>query len=149
MAAVEGEFTIKRLEKRGSAYWLFVDKCDQLGIEWNFEANIIISFTAGKSNPVLFIVPKHPEMNFKLHLDQLHNYIESDYTGAFEECSITRVTDTYQASLVVANEETYNLINEGELKGYFPRWNRAIAILKPDKDISFEDIQFEWVEENA
>ncbi len=127
----------------------FVDKCDQSGIEWDFEANIIISFTAGKSNPVLFIVPKHPEMNFKLHLDQLHHYIEGDYTSEFEDCSITRVTDTYQASLVVANEETYNLINEGELKGYFPRWNRAIAILTPDKDISFEDIKFEWIEGNA
>lgn len=126
-----------------------VDKLDQSGIEFDFEIGVTISFTNGKSNPVLFVFLNHPEINFKLHLEQLPDYIEGNHKEAFEKRSLTRITDKDQASLVSENEQMYHLMNDGELKNMFKRWNKATAIINPDKDISFEDIQFEWVEENA
>jgi hypothetical protein len=126
-----------------------VDKLNQSAIKFNFEIGVTISFTNGKSNPVLFVFPNHPEINFKLHLEQLPDYIEGNHKEAFEERSLTRITDNYQASLVSENEQMYHLMNDGELKNIFKRWNKATAIINPIKDVSFEDIKFEWQEENA
>lgn len=127
------------------------DKCIQLGIKWDFDVTVVISFTTGKTNPVLFIAPSKPEMDFKLHLDQLWEYIKGDYATAFEEWSKIRVEDPYKANVVLENEKMYHLMNYGELKDRFQRWNKATFVINKDivvwNKLTFEDIKFEWIEE--
>ena len=127
------------------------DKCIQLGIKWDFDVKVVISFTSGKANPVLFVAANKPEINFKLYLDQLCECIEGDYIEAFEQWSITRVEDAYYVGLVLENEEMYHSMNYGELKGRFQHWNSAAFIINKTnwQNLTFEDIKFEWKEENA
>ena len=51
--------------------------------------------------------------------------------------------------LILRDTQIYIMMNEGELKGYYPRWNTASFMLKPNQPLSFEDIKFEWREENV
>ena len=129
------------------------DKCFQLGIEWDFDVEVVISFTLGKANPVLFVAPNKPEINFRLYLDQLWEYIKGDYVTAFEEWGKIRVEDSYRADIVLEDEKIYHSMNYGELKNRFQRWNRATFIINKDiavwDRLTFEDIKFEWLPENA
>lgn len=127
------------------------DKCIQLGIKWDFDVKVVISFTSGKANPVLFVTPNKPEINFKLYLDQLCECIEGDYIEAFEQWSITRAEDAYYVGLVLENEEMYHSMNYGELKGHFQHWNSAAFIINKTnwQNLTFEDIKFEWKEDLA
>ena len=125
------------------------DRCSQLSIDIPNEVEMSVSFDKlGVSQPAVFSTKDVPQMNFKLHLEQIYGYYERPYEEEFAEYDAIREpmeNDPWDCQIY------YQMTNEGELKGYYPRWNKLIFSLNPNDQYSFSDekLKFEWVEENA
>ena len=123
------------------AYYRIQDRCDVLSIEWDFTTEVVVTFTNGISNPVLFITENNPIMTFSLFLEQVFFYMENDYVEEFEAYAKVRKVDS---DFVMRDTEFYLMLNEGELKGRYPRWNVMRFTVNPKSEPIFE-----WREENA
>ena len=108
--------------------------------------------TLGISQPALFHAENNPKMTFKLHLEQLYFFNERPYEEIFAEYNAIREPE--KGEITTANQKHYRMMNEGELKGVFPRWNKLTFTIDPNRVyISSEEVmerlKFEWGEENA
>ena len=126
------------------------DRCSQLSIDIPNEVEMNVSFNKlGVSQPVVFSTKDASQMNFKLHLEQIYDYCERPYEEEFAEYDAVRKHT--EGDVISEGMQNYQKTNEGELKGYYPRWNKLIFNLNPKDQYSFsyEKLKFEWVEENA
>ena len=125
-----------------------IQDLDMFGIVGDYEVKIIISFSNGVSNPVLFILEHNPAMIYKMYLEQITFF--PDFGGYSKETFEAYAKERdINSDLVAPDTNMYLMMNESELKGCYPRWNVASLIIKPSSRINFQDIKFEWVEENT
>lgn len=125
------------------------DRCSELSIDIPNEVEMSVSFDKlGVSQPAMFYTKDVPQINFKLHSEQIYGYYERPYEEEFTEYDTIREpieNDPWDCQI------HYQMTNEGELKGYYPRWNKLIFSLNPNDQYSFsyEKLKFEWIEDLA
>lgn len=120
-------------------------KCQELDIPWDFETEVSIYFSKGISSYVDFKSPQNDLFTFRMFLEQVHGY-EGDYQTAYEVYAPQRNDNNIWKK---KGESMYYLMNEGELKGRYPRWNVAHFTLGEKKPQWYEQgvITFEWHDE--
>ena len=126
------------------------DRVKKANIPWDFETEVVISFTDNLPNPVVFTTSDRLKMTFKLYLNQVWEYTKKTYASIFKSYDVANLErdNAY-------NIEQYKMMQSEELRVRFPRWNRAtlwIDNILPHTDSSRFDpksIKLEWIDENG
>lgn len=126
------------------------DRVKKANIPWDFETEVVISFTDNLPNPVAFTTSERLKMTFKLYLNQVWEYTKKTYASIFKSYDVANLErdNAY-------NIEQYKMMQSEELRVRFPRWNRAtlwIDNTRPFPNSSRFDpksIKLEWIDENG
>ncbi len=126
------------------------DRVKKANIPWDFETEVVISFTDNLPNPVVFTTSDRLKMTFKLYLNQVWEYTKKTYASIFKSYDVANLErdNAY-------NIEQYKMMQSEELRVRFPRWNRATLWIDntlPHTDSSRFDpksIKLEWIDENG